>query len=344
MTKRSKLKDIAEALGISITTVSRAINNKTDINDRTKRRVLAMANELDYKPNNLAISLRKNKISNVVGVVIPMVNHYFFSTVLKGIMAKAHLHNYLVIVGESLHKDLKERVILEEFLDFGVSGIIMAPCMESNFHKNLLPIIHRRIPTVITDRIYDDYEGNYVLTDDYKGAFLAVEHLSEQGYKRIAHIGSTDQGSVGLQRLKGFKDAVTKLKLDFSKDLVIKAELQDSESGIEAGYSAAKKLLSKKNRPDAIFAVTDDVALGVYRYAREAGVKIPDELGVVGFSNSLISKYISPSLTTVEQNGVAMGEMAFDFFIQALHSNGHVFSKVFEPKLLERESSRRKSK
>ncbi len=339
MTKRSKLKDIAEALGVSITTVSRALNNKTDINQRTKRRILEMANELDYKPNNLAISLRKNKVANVIGVVIPVVNHYFFATVLKGIMAKAHLHNYLVLVGESLHKNQKEKQILEEFMDYGVSGILLAPCIESNFDENLLPIIHRRIPTVVMDRTYNNYDGNYVLTNDYQGAMIAVEHLKEQGYKRIAHIGSNDTGSVGLERRRGYLDAIKRLNLSFNDDLVIQIDVQDTELGIQAGYTAARKLLSGKDRPDAIFTVTDDVALGVYQFARENNINIPRELGVVGFSNSLSSRYISPSLSTVEQNGVSMGNLSFDFFYQALHSNGHLFQKIFEPKLIVRESS-----
>ncbi len=339
MRKRTKLKDIADALGVSITTVSRALNNKIDINQQTKRKILELAADLDYRPNNLAISLRKNKVNNVVGVVIPEINHYFFATVLKGIMAKAHQNNYLVIVGESQHKNNKEKQVLEEFMEHGVNGILLAPCQGSNFEDNVLPLIHRRIPTVVMDRMYEDYKGNYVLSDDFHGAFIAVNHLIEMGYKRIAHIGSTDSRSVGTQRRRGYLASLKKAGIKEIQDLIELVDLTDTELGVKAGYLAAKKLLSRKNPPDAIFTVTDDVALGVYQYAKEFNISIPKDLGIVGFSNSMFSQHISPGLSTVEQNGVAMGALSFDFFFQALHSNGSVFQKVFESKLIIRESS-----
>ncbi len=342
MAKRSKLKDIADALGISIATVSRALNNKLDISQETKRKVLKMANELDYKSNSLAINLRNHNINKVVGVVIPVVNHYFFSTVLKGIMARAHLHNYLVLVGESLHKPIKEKQILNDFMDFNINGLLLAPSIGSKFEQNLLPFMHRRIPTVVMDRIYPSYNGNYVLTDDFKGALVAMDHLFDEGYENIAHIGSTDPGTVGLERKKGFLESYKRRQKSVDPKLIIEVEIHDTELGINAGYEAARKLMESKNQPDAIFAVTDDVALGVYKYAKENNINIPNDLGVVGFSNSLTSRYVIPSLSTVEQNGVAMGHLAFEYFYKALHSNGHIFQQVFEPTLLVRESSVRK--
>lgn len=298
-----------------------------------------MAKEMDYKPNNLAISLRKNKVSNVIGVVIPVVNHYFFSTVLKGIMTKAHAHNYLVIVGESVHNSKKEKEILEEFMDYGISGILLAPCLGSDFSENLLPIIHRRIPVVVMDRLYDNYNGNYVLTEDKSGAYIAVRHLIEMGYQRIAHIGSTDSSSVGLERKNGYLSALRDHGMTIDESYIELVDLMDINEGIQNGYERMASLMSCKVPPDAVFTVTDDVALGVYQYARDHGIKIPDELGVVGFSNSKVSKYLSPSLSTVEQNGEAMGNLAFDYFMQALHTNGMVYQKKFQSDLIVRQSS-----
>ncbi len=339
MTKRVKLKDIAEALGISITTVSRALNNKSDINQATRRKILEMASEMDYKPNNLAISLRKNKSAQVIGVVLPIINHYFFSTVLKGIMTRAHLHNYMVLVGESLHVLQKEKQILEEFVDYGVSGILIAPCLGSNFEQNLLPIIHRRIPTVVMDRMYENYNGNFVLTNDYKGAFDAVEHLIKNGYTKIAHLSSLDAHSVGAERRKGYLDALKKNEITPNPDYLKQLDLKEEVKSIRAAYFATESLFKLDNPPDAIFTVTDEIALGVYQYAQENNINIPNDLGIVGFSNAMISKYISPQLTTVEQNGILMGETAYDFFHQALHSNGHLFQKTFDSNLIVRESS-----
>ena len=161
--KRTKLRDIAEALQVSVTTVSRALNNKSDININTKQAVLDMASKLNYKPNNLAVSLRKSDNLNVVGVILPIVGHPFFSSILQGILRKAREYQYFVLVGESNHEAQKEKQILEEFTDFGVSGILLAPSKHSDFSKNVLSIIHTRTPVVVIDRMYDNYNGNYCL-------------------------------------------------------------------------------------------------------------------------------------------------------------------------------------
>ncbi len=338
--KRTKLKDIAEQLGVSITTVSRALNNKADINEQTKREILELANKLGYRPNSLAVSLRRNKNTTLVGVILPIINHYFFSTVLKGIMSKAHLNNSLIIVGESLQNPQKEKEILNQFMDQGVSGIIISSSNNSSFDENIIPLLHKRIPIVIIDRMYDNYEGNYVLTNDFGGAYKAVQHLLDNGYKRIAHIGSTDDISIGLERKRGYIAALNDAGFtSINEEYVILNDIDNPDFAIEKGFNATAELFKLKNPPDAIFAVTDDLAIGVIEYARENNIAIPDELGLVGFSNSQISNYVRPRLSTVEQNGFEMGQLAFDYFKKASTSNGAVFQKVFELDLIIRESS-----
>ena len=339
MKKRTKLKDIAEELGISITTVSRAINNKDDINSATRRMVLETANKLDYRHASMASSETRGQLVDVVGVILPNVSHYFFSSVLQGIMSKAHLHNHLVLVGESLHSIQKEKKILDEFVEFGVKGILLAPCKESDFESNITPLLHRRIPVVIMDRSYDSYKGNFVLTDDFNAAVKAVNHLVENGYTRIAHIGSMDRKSVGMHRHMGYEKALRNAGLPVDDDLMVFEDISDTEAAVESGYRATKKLFEQDNPPDAIFTVTDDVAVGAYEFAKEVGLKIPDDLGVVGFSNSKISKYVTPGLTTVEQNALKMGELTFDYFHKAFLSSGEVFQKTFELQLIVRGSS-----
>lgn len=339
MKKKTKLKDIADTLNISIATVSRALNNKEDINPKTKREILMMAAELDYKSSKMAVSLNKHKTNNVIGVVMPSINHYFFAKMLQGIMKKAHLNNYLVIVGESQDRNKTEKQVLEEFMEHGVNGILLAPCLESDFDNNLLPLIHRRIPIVVIDRNYDKYSGNYVLNDDYHGSYIAVKHLIECGYQHIAHIGITDSRSIGVKRKKGYMAALKSSKIEINNEHIILIDLKDPELSVEQGYIGAKKLFELEKVPDAIFAVTDDVAIGIYKYAKEHGIKIPQDLGVVGFSNSLLSQHVTPPLTTVEQKGAEMGAVAFDYLIQALHTQGSVFQKTFESKLLVRGST-----
>jgi LacI family transcriptional regulator len=341
MNHRPKLKDIADALNVSITTVSRALNNKSDINISTKQAILAKANELNYKPNNLALSLRKSSSLNVIGVIVPLVQHYYFSTLLNGIMSSAHDMNYFVLVGESMHDSDREKKILDDFTEYGVSGILLAPCKHSDFSKNVLPIIHRRIPVVVMDRMYDNYNGNFVNTDDSYGAFIAVNHLIDQGYKRIAHIASSDSWSIGQERLKGYKEALTKNGIPIDENYLSICHFNNKEEGAEEGYKACHKLFSLKEPPDAIFSVTDDIAIGVYQYAKENNISIPNDLGIVGFSNSDISNFLNPKLSTLEQYAMEMGQMAFDFFLRALESNGQIFQNSFKPKLLIRGSSKK---
>lgn len=339
MNKRTKLKDIADQLGISITTVYRALNNKSDINEETKRKILDLANELGYRPNSLAISLRRNKTTPLVGVILPIINHYFFATVLKGIMSKAHLQDSLIIAGESLQNPKKEKKILDQFMDQGVSGIIMAPARTSDFEQSIIPILHKRTPIVIIDRMYDHYNGNYVLTDDFGGGYKATQHLLENGYKKIAHIGSIDDTSIGAERRKGYVAALNNAGIIQNKEYIILNDIDNPDTAIEKGYEATAELFKLKIPPDAIFAVTDDIAIGVIEYAKENNISIPDELGLVGFSNSKMSNFIRPRLTTVEQNAFAMGQLAFDYFTKASSSYGEVFQKSFDLNLIIRESS-----
>ncbi len=339
MPQRAKLKDIAKALNISITTVSRALNNKADINALTKERVLAKAKEIDYKPNNLAVSLRKSSTLNVVGVIIPDVKHNFFSKMLQGIMEQAQDLNYFVLVGESHHNSDREKKLIDDFSDYGVSGILLAPSKHSDFDKNLLPIIHKRIPVVVVDRMYDNYEGNFVNCNDFDGAYRATQHLLECGYKTIAHIGSSDSWSIGHERLKGYRAAIKDHGLILDENYIHICNFNNKEEGAEEGYKACHRLFSLKHPPSAIFSVTDDIAVGVYQYAKEKGMDIPRDLGIVGFSNAEVSQYLNPPLTTMEQFAQDMGREAVQYFYKALSANGQVFQKSFNPHLVLRSST-----
>lgn len=334
MDQKARLIDIANALNISVTTVSRALNNKSDISQKTKQAVLDLAKELDYQPNTLAISLRKKRSLKLIGVVLPNIDHYFFSTVLQGIMSEAHQNNYLVIVAESSQDSTKEKEILEEFVSYGVNGVLLAPSRESSYEKNLLPLVEQRIPIVLMDRTYAEYSSHFVQSDDYNGAFEAVSLLLKNGYKRIAHIRGSDNWSIGSERYRGYVDALTQNGRELCTDHVLECLLANEAEGFEA----AKTLFSLSNPPDAVFTVTDNVAAGVIEYCHQANLFIPEQIGVVGFSNSKISALLSPSLTTVEQKGQDIGKLAFSFFLQSLSDKTKVFQKTFESKLIVRES------
>jgi LacI family transcriptional regulator len=334
MSDKARIIDIAKALNISIATVSRALNNKSDVSLKTKESVLKLAKQLDYKPNNLAISLRKKKSFKSIGVILPNVGHYFFSTVLKGIMNNAHLKNHLVIVGESAESESEEYKLVEEFVNYGVNGILMAPGRESK-HEQITELLKtKRIPLILMDRIFPEYNGHYVLSNDRQGAEIATTHLIQKGNKRIAHIGTLDNCSVGHQRYAGYLAALKKYDIKEDESLVQKFEI----TNVEAGYTATKRLFALENPPDAIFAITDDVAAGAIDFCNDNNINVPKELAIIGFSNSELSSIVKPKLTTIEQNGERMGELAFDYFFQSYKDKQTVRQKIFESKLIVRES------
>ena len=337
MRKRTGLKDIAQALNISVTTVSRALNDKYDISQKTKDLVLKKAEELDYRPNAHAVSLRRNEYF-ALGVILPSIDHYFFSTVLKGIMNKAHMANYLVIIGESTHDLDKEKEILEKFISQCVTGVIISPSNKSSYVNNLERLKARRIPFIVVDRPLADSGENLVRYDDLNGAFLAVEHLIHQGYKRIAYIKGFDYCVISNARFQGYKNALAKYDIPFNENLV--KSIVDID-GIKDGYELSKQMLLQPDKPDAIFAVSDNVASGIYQTAKELKLSIPQDLGIVGYSNSLLSRYLNPPLTTVEQPGEEMGELAFDFLQKTIiDRNQQVpLTRTFDARLLVRESS-----
>lgn len=330
MIKRTKLKDIAEALNISVTTVSRAINSKSDISEETRKAVLAMADKLNYRPNALAISLRKSSF-NVIGVILPSVDHYFFSTVLKGIMNKAHQANYLVMIGESMNDLERENEILNQFMSHCVTGILISP----SGRDSLSQVRPKRIPFVVVDRPLENEVDSVVKYDDLNGAFLAVDHLINQGYKNIACLKGNKDCVISSTRLKGYKKAL-KLHDIESKANMIKSCTYPSKKD---GYLMSKELLLATNKIDAFFTITDNLAAGVYEAAEELKLKIPTDLGVVGYSNSQISSSLTPKLTTIEQPGERMGEQAFDYLQQIIIGNNRLFKKTFDAQLIIRNSS-----
>lgn len=334
MDQKIRLIDIARALDISVTTVSRALNNKSDISQQTKQAILDLAKELDYHPNTIAISLRKKRALNLIGVILPNVDHYFFSTVLQGIMSEAHQNNYLVLVAESSQDATKEKEILDEFVSYGVNGVLLAPSRDSSYEQNLFPLVEQRIPIVLMDRTYSDYKSHYVQSDHYQGAFEAVSLLIKNGYQRIAHVRGSDNWSIGSERFRGYTDALAKNGREIHEHHIVNC-LQANE---KEGYEAARTLFNLPDPPDAVFTVTDNVAAGVIEYCHEANLFIPEQIGIVGFSNSKISALLSPSLTTVEQKGQDIGKLAFKFFLNSLTDKSKIFQKTFESKLIVRES------
>lgn len=337
MHNKMTMKEIAKRLNISIATVSRALNNKSDVGEKTRKAILDIARKLDYTPNEMAASLRRRK-SNVIGVVLPRIEHYFFSTILKGIVSSAQKDNFAVLLSESGHIPQKEMELIGRLIGMNVSGIILSPCRNEIDISHIKSMKKNNIPIVLIDRTPKNYQGHFVKLNDFHGAEIAVKHLIQQGYKKIAHIRGHENSSTAEDRYQGYCHALKLSNMEYNPALVRTCEFVNKAEG----YYFTKELLLSDDKPDAIFTVTDEVAMGVYKALRELGLNIPVDVGVMGYSNSLVSNFTCPRLSTIDQPGIRMGETAYEFLRSALDDTDKIRQKVFEAKLLIRQSSIRR--
>jgi LacI family transcriptional regulator len=338
------IKDIARELGISPSTVSRALKDHPDISSETKKAVHALADKLNYQPNIVALSLRQKK-TNTIGVIIPELVHFFFSTVISGIEDVAYQAGYSVILAQSNESYDREKTDIKALFNSRVDGMLISLSRETKNFDHIESIISKGVPVVFYDRMYNNPNTSKVIVDDYIGAKEAVEHLIEQGYKRIAHL----EGAPGLliteDRKRGYLDALKEHKME-----VTDAMIQECPAGSqEDGKKTTKKLLSMANPPDAIFAHSDPIAMGAMMAIKEKGLRIPEDVGLVGFSNWSYGSLIDPALTTVDQPGFEMGQEAARLLIRQIEvgdkdqAEPQPETKILKTKLVIRESSLRKS-
>ncbi len=334
MKKRVRLKDIATALNLSITTVSRALNDKPDISNETKKKVLEVAEMLDYRPNYFAKYLTENH-NNIIGIIIPKINHSYFSKMIEGIAAEAQKKGYFIIIGESLDDKVEEENILNHFLDLKVEGILIAPVYQSLFTNPSVLIKYKKECIVLIDRSTNSNILPEITNDHYRGALSAMSHLYEEGYQHIAHIRGLEGDEIANAIHEGYCHFIESHNLE-------KQIFTCSEVNPECGYKATEYLMSHTNKPDAIFAISDEAAQGVYRYCYDKGINIPNDLGVMGYSNASFSQYLTPSLSTIEQYSYEMGKYA----ISLLTSQEELVPKmkrVFQSALIKRESTKKKT-
>jgi len=305
--KSVTIKDIAERLNISKSTVSRALKDYPDINSKTKARVREVAKELNYIPNASAVNLR-TKASKTIGVIIPATVHHFFSTVIKGILKVAKEKGYLVILLQSDENDILEKELVNLLLQKGVDGILISLSNKTDSFDHLKQIINHEIPLILFDKIAKAINCSKVVIDDRKAAYDTVSYLINKGYKRIAHFRGDLNPQNSIDRFLGYKQALLDHNIKFDPSLVY---MCNNNSDFEDGYQTAEKLLNEHgNTVDAIFTITDVVAIGAMKYFSNKNIKIPQDIAVFGFSNWFMSSVMNPSLSTVEQNGFQMGKTA----------------------------------
>ncbi len=315
--ERITITDIAKELNITAATVSRALNNHPGISKETKQKVVEVAGRLNYKANKIASSLRSGK-SHAIGVLIPSVEISFFGSVVHGIEQMANKHGYNVLIYQTNESRDYEVKGIETFLSARVDGILVSIAKETSEYSHFTEIKKRGIPIAFFDRAVDDLGISSVVVNDYKGAFVATEHLIKQGYKRIAHISGPLHIKIFNDRLKGYMGALQANKIAVDHDLIYNGNVT-----IEDGKMAIQYFLEKEKKPDAIFAVEDYTALGAIKELKDRGIKMPEEFGVVGFANELFGEHITPSLTTIDQQTVTMGKESFKLLLNIIQHKGN---------------------
>lgn len=310
--KHITIKDIAQHLSLSVSTVSRALIDDKNIRRETKEKVLEAAKKLGYKPNPVATNLKYGR-TNTVGVIVPEMVTPFASQVINGIQSILYAKGLKVIIAECNESSAQERENLLMMEHFMVDGIIVCMCSYKENRDEYLRLQQAEMPMVFYDRIPYGMEVSQVIVDDYMKAFFLVEHLVRSGRKRIVHLQGPDGVYNSIERLKGYKDALAKLKLPLDESSVIKCGL-----GFKDGANAIDALVGRGVDFDAVFAFTDTLAIGAMNRLRELNKKMPEEVAIASFSGTVLSTIVSPQLTTVEAPLVQMGKTAAELILEKI--------------------------
>lgn len=339
--KNTTIYDISKKLNVSVATVSRALNNHPRISQETKELVMAAAKEMNYKQNNLAKALKSGE-TKTVGVIVPYINSNFFSSVIRGLEEELSPHGYHVIICQSHEDAAIEKKQLNTLLNTQVDGIFISISRNTSDMEYIKEILATtNTPIIFFDRKKDIPGISTITIDDHKGAFMATEHLINQGYKNICHFSGDQNLEIYQNRLNGYIDALKANNLP-----VIKENIINTGSSIEEGINAVKSLWKRKIKPDAIFSASDFTALGACKEIKNLKVKIPEDIGVIGFSNEPFTQFMELSISSVDQTPVVMGKISGNVFLERIKDNSSGISiekkLVLAPTLYIRQSSDRK--
>jgi LacI family transcriptional regulator/LacI family repressor for deo operon, udp, cdd, tsx, nupC, and nupG len=305
------MKDIARELGISVATVSRALNDSPRISPERRQQIQQYAREHNFTPNVLAESLRHSRVQpqKVIGVIVPEFTHYYFSSILTGIEEAASARGYYLMVALSDERYEREARICEQFHRQKVCGVIVSQAKDTKDYSHFQKLIDSGIPLVFYDRICTGVNASRVTVDDYMGAFNAVTHLIETGCRRIAFYGSPMQLEISKNRYNGYKDALLRHGMQIDEAII---GVCDNRADAEL---ITPRLLALDTPPDGFFAVNDDTAIGILYTVKHAGLRVPDDVSICGFTNGQRAVACDPMLTTVEQRGHRVGEEAAEILI-----------------------------
>jgi LacI family transcriptional regulator len=329
------LKKIAADLGLSISTISRSLNDHPDISDETKERVKSYANKIKYIPNLFAKGFRSHK-SNIIGVIIPNIEHSFTATLLRGIIQNAEINGFRVIICESFNDEQKQSELMETMIQFGVDGILLSLTKKTKNVDEILEMMEH-IPLIMFDRISSKVPCTQIVIDDEDASYKAVQHLINVGKTKIAIIKESDTSNISERRYQGYLKALKENNIPINEDLIMSSE----NLSIEEGRRLTRNLLSCQEVPDAIFAISDEAGIGAIQELKKNRIKIPEVIAVVGFSNSKFCTVIKPNLSSVDQPGNRIGKLSVDYLIEEINSPNTTIHKTIEIKtnLIIRKSS-----
>lgn len=338
MSTQVTIKDIARALQISPSTVSRALKDHPDISKQTKKAVVELANQLNYQPNYIALSLRKSK-TNTIGVISPQIVHFFFSTIISGIEDIAYKSGYNVIISQSNESFDREVSDTKALLASRVDGFLVSMSKETNDLDHFGDLINRGIPLVFFDRSCDELDVSQVVIDDYQGAYEATKHLVDIGCKRIAHMQGPKNQTIFQERLRGYREAIEDSGMTYDESLVVHCY----DGTMEEAMNHTHYLFDLPKPPDGIFSNNDLAAIAAMKIIKRRDLEIPKDVALVGFSDWQVSSLVDPSLSTVIQSGYEMGQKAAQLFLEQIENPDDYKPRkeVITPKLVIRESSTR---
>jgi LacI family transcriptional regulator len=332
----TNIKQLAQQLNLSISTVSRALNDSYDVSPMTKKRVLELSKKLNYQPNPYATSLRIHK-SKTIAVVVPEIANNFFALAINGIQTAAREKGYHVLIYVTNENDQIESEALKHLQNGRVDGLLISVSNKTVTDEHLLRIQEQGLPIVFFDRVRDEFETAKVTTDDFESAFKAAEHLVQRGCKKIAYLQISKKLSIGVNRMRGYLEALNKYKLEQDRKWVV-----DCVDNREKNYEMIKALLKSKDRPDGIFASVEHLAITSYLVCKDLGLRIPKDLKVISFSNLETAALLNPPLTTITQPAYEIGKEAASILLKSLTKKNFQLTNsklVLPSRLIEREST-----
>lgn len=334
------IRDIAQALGTSVSTVSRALRGSLSISEKRREQIQTYAHEHGYHPNALAVSLRSSRTprrSNLIGVVLPEFEHYYFSCILTAIEETCRENGYFVIAAQTGDSYEGEREVVEAFRQQNVAGIIISQAKDTIQYEHIEKTIADGIPMVFVDRICTGVRTSRVVVDDYAASCAATEHLISCGCRRIAFLGSTMHLEISKNRFNGYRDAMHRHGLHVDNRLVRQCDNRKETESI------VPQLMTLDERPDGFFAINDDTALGVLYTCKKMGFHVPDDVCVCGFADGIMAKSSDPQLTTIAQSGHDVGRLGAQVMMDTISGvipEGQYVSRVVRTQLVVRGTTR----